>query len=120
MEPMAQRLKPQQILLNAGVGTVELNLVNKEILNDDGHAVWGLSDFDALKIKVYVGQKATEEQIRHTVLHELVHLALFMSGLDEDEDIPVKLNNEFITKTISNQLMILINLNPIILELIEP
>ena len=95
--------------INAGYRTYEL--VVKKIIIDEGSKCWGLTDFHVGEIALIKAQ--THETARETLIHELTHLALELTGLGADDDDCVKVHtNEELTTQVSRGFLLLMNLNP--------
>ena len=104
------RLEEEEITeIHCGYRHFKLSL--KRGIIEEGHKCQGLTDFDEGVITLE--RSNNHETVRETLLHELVHVVLEVSGLGDDEDgKPTHVNNEELTTRVSRGLLLLMNLNP--------
>jgi len=79
----------------------------------DGEA-WGYVDTEKYEIHMFSG--VDDAFYAENLFHEIIHVALDQANLGDDDCLPEKLNNEFLTGAISNCLWLLRNLNPHLFE----
>lgn len=77
--------------------------------SDNAAEEWAHTDF--AKFQIVINQCPNEEMLKSSLLHEIMHVALWNIGLGEDEDIPQQMTNEFMVMAVSNQIMTFKNLN---------
>lgn len=96
--------------INAGYRTYTLHI--KKGLRQDSAKLYGLTEFDDGKISLE--ESMDYETARETLLHELTHVVLELTGLggSEADDSVLAMKNEEMTTLISRGLLMLINLNP--------
>lgn len=94
-------------------GLMTLEIKHKS-MDEDGKVVW---EDQAIYLDL---AQSTLFLYKQTIMHELMHVALDMVGLDpsgEDEEMP-KFNNEFLVTVSTNMIMLLAALNPELFEFV--
>lgn len=105
------RLKAEGITsINAGYRTFQLDIKANIVVEDD--ECWGNTCFD--KGVIELNKTMGHETARETLIHELTHVVLELSGLGgyNKEGIVAARENEEITILVSRGFLLLMNLNP--------
>lgn len=115
---LLDRLVSEKIV-DIHAGYRKYQLIIKKGLSDNGSKCFGLVDFD--KGVLYLERGMDHETARETLVHELCHIVLELSGLggDEESGMIKPHNNEEITTLISRGFLMLVNLNPELFEIIN-
>lgn len=103
--------------INCGYRYYTLEVKKALVVEND--ACWGVTDFE----NGIIGLTPTKNYClaRETLLHELMHVALEMAGVSDEEatqKLPVMTNEELTTR-VSRTLLMLINLNPELFAIIN-
>lgn len=120
-EKHSKLIKRLKALPPIKVGWTEFSVeLTKKDIFVDGELCWGECDFEKSSIRLNISTPAS--MLRQTFLHEMIHIVLETIGYGADTEkdgiLPLKLNNEDLTESITKGLSILFNLNPELKELL--
>ncbi|GAX06822.1 hypothetical protein IWT25_02169 [Secundilactobacillus pentosiphilus] len=86
------------------VSGIIYSVIEKKHPEDEGHTVWGFTDYEVSKI--FIRKGLSEQKKRQTLMHELVHAMLHEAGEDEH------CNDESIVNPLGNMLDQVLQDNP--------
>tara|TARA_Y100000310_G_scaffold212487_1_gene213356 strand:- start:1531 stop:1938 length:408 start_codon:yes stop_codon:yes gene_type:complete len=105
-------------------GWRKFSIVFLEVLEDTtGEDLYGSVNFDKGTLNLNVSLlKGREETTRETLLHEITHILLDITGLggpsDSEKEKEIQVSNEDLTTRISRGFLLFKNLNPELAEII--
>jgi len=105
-------------------GWRKFGLVFLEVLEDTtGEDLYGSVNFDKGTLNLNVSLlRGREETTRETLLHEITHILLDITGLggnsESDKEKDIQINNEDLTTRISRGFLLFKNLNPELSEIL--
>ena len=105
-------------------GWRKFSIVFLEVLEDTtGEDLYGSVNFDKGTLNLNVSLlKGREETTRETLLHEITHILLDITGLggpsDSEKEKDIQVSNEDLTTRISRGFLLFKNLNPELAEII--
>ena len=103
-------------------GWRKFRIVFLEVLEDTtGEDLYGSVNFDKGTLNLNISLlKGREETTRETLLHEITHILLDITGLGGNSDLEkdIQINNEDLTTRISRGFLLFKNLNPELSEIL--
>ncbi len=97
--------------IDFGFAEFELEFTEELLFDEKHHELAGCVEWESYKISI--STKQTDNMIRETLLHEIIHVILYMFNKGEGL---VQMQNEDLTNSITRGLLILSRLNDNLIE----
>ncbi len=100
------------------VGWIKFKITLRENLIQGTDTCWGWTDFD--NHEICIDPNISEQEARHTMIHEVAHALLTTVGLGDEllENKELTTTNEFLAESWARSMLILRNLNPELFNLL--